>query len=150
MKVLDLQCAHGHVFEGWFASEEDFAAQRGLGQLACPACGDVSIAKRLSAPRLNLASARPEGETVLDVTAPVGTDQRSLQAAWWELARRVVANTDDVGAEFPEVARKIHHGEVEERSIRGQATPEQTRSLIEEGIAVMPFPLPAALKGTLH
>lgn len=150
MKVLDLQCGQRHVFEGWFASEEDFASQRERCLLMCPVCGDGSIAKRLSAPRLNLGGARSDGEAVLDVTVPVNSEQQSLQAAWLALARKIVANTDDVGEKFPEVARKIYYGEAEERSIRGQATPDQVQSLIEEGIAVMQFPLPSALKDTLH
>ena len=74
----------------------------------------------------------------------------ALQAAWLQLARQIVANTEDVGAQFAQEARRIHHGEVQERAIRGQATPDEAMELLEEGIAVVPLPLPAAAKETLQ
>lgn len=149
MKVLDLQCGHQHVFEGWFASEDDFLAQRGRGLVECPVCGDASITKRLSAPRLNLGSARAEASSTQEVVATGGTEP-TLQSAWMAVARRIMADTDDVGDSFAEEARKIHYGETKERGIRGQASRAQTESLIEEGIAVLPFPMPDALKGQLQ
>lgn len=149
MKVLDLQCGHQHVFEGWFASENDFLGQRERGLVECPVCGDASISKRLSAPRLNLGSVRAEASITQEVVSTAGTDQ-TLQAAWMAVARRIMANTDDVGDRFAEEARKIHYGEIKERGIRGQASRAETESLIDEGIAVMPLPLPEALKGQLQ
>lgn len=74
----------------------------------------------------------------------------ALQAAWLQLARKIVASTEDVGGRFAEEARRMHHGEVEERAIRGQATAEEAVELLEEGIAVMPLPLPTAAKETLQ
>lgn len=149
MKVLDLQCAQQHVFEGWFASEDDFLGQRERGLVACPLCGDASITKRLSAPRLNLGSARAETSNTPEVV-PAAAAEQTLQAAWMAVARRIVASTDDVGERFAEEARKIHYGETRERSIRGQASRAETESLLEEGIAVLPLPLPQALKGQLQ
>ena len=149
MKVLDLQCGHQHVFEGWFASENDFLGQRERGLVECPVCGDASISKRLSAPRLNLGSVRAEASITQEVVSTAGTDQ-TLQAAWMAVARRIMANTDDVGDRFAEEARKIHYGEIKERGIRGQASRAETESLIDEGIAVMPLSLPTALKGELQ
>ena len=149
MKVLDLQCAQQHVFEGWFASEDDFLGQRERGLVACPLCGDASITKRLSAPRLNLGSARTETSNTPEVV-PAAAAEQTLQAAWMAVARRIVASTDDVGERFAEEARKIHYGETRERSIRGQASRAETESLLEEGIAVLPLPLPQALKGQLQ
>jgi hypothetical protein len=73
-----------------------------------------------------------------------------LQAAWMQMVKHVVANTEDVGAQFSEEARKMHYGETEQRNIRGQATPEETQELLEEGIQVMPLPLPESLKGPLQ
>jgi hypothetical protein len=66
------------------------------------------------------------------------------------MVQHVVANTEDVGQGFAEAARKMHYGETEERNIRGQVSMEETRLLLEEGIAVMPLPMPAALKGSVH
>ncbi|QLA80766.1 MULTISPECIES: DUF1178 family protein [unclassified Acidovorax] len=155
MKVLDLQCRQGHVFEGWFASEDDFQGQKQRGLVQCPLCADDHIEKRLSAPRLNLGarepaapSAAPEGGS-LQVGNPPALPP-ALQAAWLDLARKIVANTEDVGARFAQEARRMHHGEVQERAIRGQATPDEAMELLEEGIAVMPLPLPAAAKETLQ
>ncbi|MFM2274594.1 MAG: hypothetical protein RL211_466 [Pseudomonadota bacterium] len=152
MKVLDLQCSHHHVFEGWFASEDDFASQLARGLVACPLCADVSIVKKLSAPRLNLGSQRNEPETSRQdvVAVAAATPDLSLQAAWLAMAQRVLANTDDVGDQFAEEARKIHYGEAKERGIRGKATTEERESLLEEGIAVVPIALPEALKGRLQ
>lgn len=152
MKVLDLQCDASHVFEGWFASEEDYASQLERDLIECPLCASKVVHKRLSAPRLNLGVAEP---TAVVPTAPAqdvvaGDSAQALQAAFLQMARRIVAQTEDVGERFAEEARKIHYGETEERGIRGQASPEQTRELIEEGIAVMPLPLPDALKEPLQ
>jgi hypothetical protein len=143
MKVLNLQCSHGHDFEGWFASNEAFDVQLADGLVECPVCADRQIIKRPSAPRLNLG-ARKEPE-------PSGAPaQSTLQGRWMKAVREVLANTEDVGDRFADEARKIHYGEVAERGIRGQATPEQTEALLEEGVPVMPLMLPAALKETLQ
>jgi hypothetical protein len=146
MKVLDLQCAHRHAFEGWFASEEDFQSQLTRGLVACPMCDDTGITKLLSAPRLNLRASdsgkSPEAE-------PVAAGQ-PLQAEWLKMVRHVMAHTEDVGDRFAEVARQMHYGEAGDRNIRGKATPQETEALLEEGIAVMPLLLPDALKETLQ
>lgn len=153
MKVLDLHCAHGHVFEGWFASEDDFQGQLGRALVECPLCGDTGITKRLSAPRLNLGAAAPEAATVpaasvrQSVMAP---PEAALQTAWMQAVAHVMTQTEDVGERFAEEARRIHYGEAHERGIRGQASREETRALLEEGIAVLPLPMPPALKGPLQ
>ena len=145
MKVLNLQCSARHGFEGWFASEDEFQDQLGKDLVECPMCGDTAIQKMLSAPRLNLGAAQPKpGQEVMT------TSDATMQAAWWKMVRHVMANTEDVGERFPEEARRIHYGESEERGIRGQASPEQTEALLEEGIGVMPLPVPKALKETLQ
>ena len=145
MKVLNLQCSRHHSFEGWFASEDDFQGQLARGLVECPMCEDRDIRKMLSAPRLNLGAAPPPAPRDV-MTAP----DASLQAAWMRAVRQVLANTEDVGERFPEEARRIHYGESEERGIRGQATPKETEALLEEGIGVMPLPIPKALKGPLQ
>jgi hypothetical protein len=154
MKVLDLHCHAGHVFEGWFASEDDFQSQNQRGLVQCPFCGDSSISKGLSAPRLNLGAKPPAPAPAKQATPPGHQDSvalpPALQAAWLELARRIAANTEDVGARFADEARRMHHGETEERAIRGQATPDEAAQLLDEGIAVLPLPLPVAAKETLH
>lgn len=180
MKVLDLHCVHVHVFEGWFASEADFISQLERGLVTCPVCGDAEITKRLSAPRLNLGAARDStpallqtsesavvpgsaaggtgGEQEAGTASPSGRSLRAgedakllaMQAAWLTAAREVMVNTDDVGTQFAEEARKMHYGETKERGIRGQATREEAESLLDEGIAVVPMLLPDALKGQMQ
>ena len=153
MKVLDLQCAQHHVFEGWFGSEDDYQSQLTRGLLNCPMCGDANVSKKLSAPRLNLNAteaadnATPTSPSLQDVA---NLEPAQLQAALLKMVRHVVANTEDVGNSFPEEARKMHYGEAEQRNIRGHATPEETEELIDEGIAVMPLPLPDVLKEPLQ
>ena len=149
MKVLDLQCGREHLFEGWFASEEDFVNQKKSGVLVCPMCGDSTVNKRLSAPRLNLLSRGAKSASVRDAPA-LDEPSPALQAAWMALSRHVMANTEDVGHQFAQEARKIHYGEVPERGIRGQATLAETESLIDEGVAVHTLPRPEALKRPLH
>ena len=153
MKVLDLQCAQHHVFEGWFGSEDDYQSQLTRGLLNCPMCGDANVSKKLSAPRLNLNAtesadnATPTSPSLQDVA---NLEPAQLQAALLKMVRHVVANTEDVGNSFPEEARKMPYGEAEARNIRGHATPEETEGLIDEGIAVMPLPLPDVLKEPLQ
>lgn len=156
MKVLDLQCRHGHVFEGWFGSHEDFSAQRENGLLTCPMCSDTEVSKMPSAPRLNLGHADTTVRASA-VDAPQAPTQepaqilsRQMQGAWMSLVRHVLAHTEDVGTKFAEEARKIHHGEAQDRHIRGQASREETEALLEEGIDILPLPIPAGLKEPLQ
>jgi hypothetical protein len=151
MKVLDLQCAQRHVFEGWFASEAEFSSQLSSGLLECPMCADTRITKLLSAPRLNLGATREEvaAPAASSELVPVASEP-GLQEAWLKLARRIVAQTDDVGTRFAEEARRIHYGEAPERGIRGQASVEETQALVEEGIEVMPLLLPESVKKSLQ
>lgn len=149
MKVFDLKCAKNHVFEGWFASEEDFVTQCNMSLVQCPVCGDPSVVKQLSAPRLLLSGGRTNAEEgPLQIGA--ATEHQDLTAAWLAIARKVVANTTDVGGKFAQEARKMHYGESPERAIRGTATVEETRALVEEGIDIVPFPLPESAKESLQ
>lgn len=156
MKVLDLQCAQGHEFEGWFASEDDYQRQLARKLVTCPVCGNTDMTKKLSAPRLNLhggrrPAAKPEKSAEGATSEAVAAlPPKQLQAAWMDMVRQVLAHTEDVGPRFAEEARRIHYGEAEERGIRGQATRTETEELIEEGIAVTPLPIPDNLKNTLQ
>ncbi|MFT5933619.1 MAG: hypothetical protein ACI83N_000217 [Hydrogenophaga sp.] len=160
MKVLDLQCAHQHSFEGWFGSEDDFVGQLARGLVSCPLCGDGSIQKMLSAPRLNLrasrqqASAQHTDEPSADASAGVAlghvAPSSALQARFLSAMREVMANTEDVGERFADQARAMHHGDMDARSIRGRTSPQVALELIEEGISVLPLPPLPALKETLQ
>jgi hypothetical protein len=152
MKVLNLRCAGGHLFEGWFGSDDDFIAQNGSGAIECPMCADRIIARMPQAPRLNLsgsgskeppAAGKAESEAKPDPAA-------EMQSRWLRLARHVLQTTEDVGDRFPDEARRMHYGEIGERGIRGLATADERRELLDEGIEVVPLPLPVGLKGPVQ
>lgn len=160
MKVFDLRCSHGHIFEGWFVSEDEFQQQLAQGILTCPVCADTAIVKGLSAPRLNLRasalSASSSETTQADpvvgrpavsaaAAADVSSDRlRALQAVWLQVSRELAQRTEDVGERFTEQALRMHRGEQEEKPIRGHATPEQAQELLSEGVPVLPLLLPKA------
>jgi hypothetical protein len=149
MKVLNLRCAGGHGFEGWFASEDDFVTQSAEAGIACPLCASTEISRLPSAPRLNVGRhAGDAGEP--HAQSQTQGMQMTLQSQWLKVVRQVMSSTEDVGDRFPEEARRIHYGEVEERGIRGRASREDAEALREEGIAVVALPLPDALKGPVQ
>jgi hypothetical protein len=173
MIVFNLACAQQHLFEGWFGSSDDFESQRGRGLVECPVCGNKVIDKRLSAPRLNFGADAPSVASSTNASAPAAAsgaghaplaaakmvmaqDERSqalveqAQNMWMEMAKQVIANTEDVGTSFAEEARRIHYREAPERGIRGQATADEAESLRDEGIAVASLHLPDALKRPLQ
>ncbi|MCA0244452.1 MAG: DUF1178 family protein [Proteobacteria bacterium] len=161
MKVLNLRCASGHGFEGWFASEDDFLTQNGRGLIECPVCADRTVVRLPSAPRLNLsgASEPPAPPAARPPANPAQAEPRTtegrplppeMQAAWLQAVRHLMANTEDVGERFAEEARRIHYGETPQRGIRGQTTDEERRSLSDEGIEVVSIPVPRALKEPLQ
>lgn len=148
MKVIDLRCQSGHRFEGWFASDDDFLEQNGRSLIECPLCADKVIVRLPSAPRLNLSGARePEAAAAPVPAADASTE---LQARWMQMVRHVLDHTEDVGEKFADEARRIHYGETPQRGIRGQASAGEREALRDEGIEVMPLPIPAALKDTLQ
>ncbi len=156
MKVLDLRCAQGHRFEGWFASDAELQSQMDKGLMECPVCSDKSILRMPSAPRLNVSGARepqPAPKPSSDAAPQQNAAQpieMTMQAAWLRAVQHVMNNTVDVGDRFAEEARKIHYGEADERAIRGKATPDEAEALREEGIDVVSLPVPTALKGPIQ
>jgi hypothetical protein len=154
MKVFDLRCSNGHGFEGWFASESAFADQSTRGLVECPLCGDRSVTRMPSAPRLNLSGAQQVAEATSTAesadAATTNVPLPALQAAWLHAVRHVIAHTEDVGERFTEEARRIHYGESPNRGIRGAATAQQRADLLDEGIEVVAFPLPRGIDGPLQ
>ena len=173
MKVLNLQCSHQHSFEGWFGSEDDFQGQLARSLIECPLCADRLIQKMPSAPRLNFGAPQSP-QTALEKTGQASSSSASTilmplenaapgpvqalpeslppaeQAAFLKALRHLVAHTEDVGQRFADEARRMHYGESEARSIRGQASVREALELLEEGIEVMPLPMHAVLKETLQ
>jgi hypothetical protein len=138
MIIYDLVCSRAHRFEGWFASAGDFALQHEATLIRCPVCDDAVIERRLSA---NVQTARPPAEQPpAEVESKEPLNVAGGEAEALKLVRRLIANSDDVGAAFAEEARKIHYEEVPKRSIRGQATREEADELRDEGIDFMSLP----------
>ena len=134
MIIFDLKCApQGHVFEAWFGSNEDYAAQRKRGLVACPICGTAEVDKAPMAPRVGASGGREE-------LAPEAV--KAALAGMAEAQKKMLAQSEHVGDRFPEEARAIHLGEAEGRAIHGRATPQQAEDLREEGIPVAPLPFP--------
>lgn len=155
MKVFNLGCSREHVFEGWFGSNEEFDRQAADGLIQCPVCGSASVRKLPSAPRINLgraaaAPARPEPEAKARKPAEPAPQRPELERLWMQLARQLVESTEDVGSQFAEEARRIHYQETPARAIRGEASAEETAELLDEGIEVFAFPMPAALKNPVQ
>jgi hypothetical protein len=170
MIVFDLECEHGHTFEGWFGSSDDFESQLTRGLVQCPMCDTQQVSKKLSAPRINLgavqpaeqkqASSKPSSEITVSpqhhaqaaskLSPEAAQTMQKMQELWVEMAKHVVANTEDVGSSFAEEARKIHYKETPDRNIRGVTSADEAAALREEGIDVHAFPLPAALKGPVQ
>jgi hypothetical protein len=134
-----LGCAEGHAFDSWFPDSAAYDKQRKRGFVACPECGSTRVDKAIMAPAV------VGGDRVTTVEANPGTavDDRRRQAREFfvRMRREIEANTDDVGAKFPQVARAIHLGEEPERAIRGRASLAEAKSLLEDGVAVMPLPM---------
>jgi hypothetical protein len=153
MKVFNLQCEHGHGFEGWFGSEDDYQSQTERGLLSCPLCETRSVQRLPSAPRLSLGhhnEPQPTAVAVAQTAIPDSPEHQKVQEMWLQAVRHVLAHTEDVGPRFADEARKIHYGEAAHRNIRGQTTPDEMQSLNEEGVDVFSLPIPAALKGTVQ
>ena len=151
LKVFDLQCDHGHLFEGWFGSHEDYDSQEARGLVTCPVCQSGSVVKRLSAPHLNVghfsdaqampaSSASDAGSRELVTATPESGQLVQLQAAILQQMREFIRKTENVGDRFADEARRIHEGSADERPIRGVATHEEREARAEEGIAVVALP----------
>ena len=137
-----LGCDKAHTFESWFPDSDSYDAQARRGLIACPDCGSTRISKAIMAPAIvsGQKALRPRQEGIAAPVALLDERQQRLREMVRHLRQEIIANTDDVGAKFPEEARAIHDGDAPARSIRGQATPEEARSLIEDGVGVLPVP----------
>ena len=152
MIVYDLSCTNGHGFEGWFGSSADFQRQQEAGLVSCPHCGSAEIAKAPMAPAVprksNQASLpRPAGATLPPAGAVMGGGPMhpEVQAALKTLAEaqaKALEGSQWVGTHFAEDARAMHYGERDPAPIHGQATMDEARKLLDEGIEVLPLPFP--------
>ncbi|UXN64951.1 DUF1178 family protein [Phyllobacterium sp. A18/5-2] len=128
---FSLHCDNEHDFEGWFRSNDDFDTQAQQRLVMCPVCGSHKIGKALMAPSVTTGRQK---EKIAVAMSKMVTELK-------EIAQKVRENADYVGSDFAEEARKIHFGEVEKRGIYGEATGEEVKSLLEDGVDVMPLPV---------
>ncbi len=144
-----LRCERGHAFESWFQSSAAYDSQHKRGLVACPSCDSTKVDKAIMAPRITRkgkSRSAPE-----PVTAPaddtsskslvMAPQERELVTKLKELRDHVLKNADNVGNKFPDEARKMHYGDIEHRAIYGEATTEEARALIDEGVEVAPLPV---------
>ena len=149
-----LACDQGHAFESWFQNSAAYDKQVKRGLVTCPVCNSAKVDKALMTPRI--AGARKRGDEPAPAPPPeapaaapeapapvamVSPQERELRSKLKELREHLVKNADHVGKKFPEEARKMHYGEIEHRSIYGEASPDQAKELHEEGIEFHPLPV---------
>jgi hypothetical protein len=136
-----LVCDVAHEFDSWFASADAYDQQIKRGLVACPVCDTTRVAKAIMSPNV----ARRDREAAPEPAAPqqvalLDPQAQALRDLIREVRAKILESTTDVGAAFPEEARKIHDGEAEARPIRGEASWEEARALVEDGVEIMPIP----------
>jgi hypothetical protein len=146
----NLHCDRGHAFESWFQSSMAYESQEKRKLVNCPVCGSAKVERAIMAPQIVSKKGR-EGAVAApaapaEVAAPASTpllmaQERELRAKLKELRDHIVKNADNVGERFPNEARKMHYGDIEHRPIYGEASPDEARALIEEGVEVSPLPV---------
>ena len=148
-----LRCDRGHAFDSWFQSSTAYEQQEKRKLVNCPACGSAKVERAIMAPQIvskkgrEIAAPEPAAPApATEVTAPASTpllmaQERELRAKLKELRDHIVKNADNVGERFPNEARKMHYGDIEHRPIYGEASPDEARALIDEGVEVSPLPV---------
>jgi hypothetical protein len=154
-----LICDKQHEFESWFANSAAYDKQTKRGLVTCPLCGSAKVEKAIMAPRLARTDteaaairAREPAEAAAEspsLPAPaektpvamISPQEQELRKKLKELRDHLTRNSDNVGPKFPEEARKMHYGEIEHRSIYGEASPDEAEALAEEGIPFHPLPI---------
>ena len=150
----NLRCEKGHSFESWFQSSAAYESQEKRKLVSCPACGSVKVERAIMAPQIVSKKGRERAAAPVETadvpampsSSPESTplmmaQERELRAKLRELRQHIVKNADNVGERFPNEARKMHYGDIEHRPIYGEASPEEARSLIDEGVEVSPLPV---------
>jgi hypothetical protein len=145
-----LICEHGHDFESWFQNSAAFDKQAKRSLVTCPLCGSAKVEKAIMAPRLS-SSKKPRALVEAPVQAPpapentpvamISPKEQEIRTKLKELREHLTKNADNVGQKFSEEARKMHYGEIEHRSIYGEASPKDAKDLAEEGIEFHPLPI---------
>lgn len=143
----NLVCEAAHTFECWFPSSDSYEDQASRGLVSCPACGETRVTKAMMAPSVARRDRAPVAVPAAEAGSPpdapvrmISEPERKIREMIKALHAHVAANSEHVGERFSVEARKIHYGEAESRAIHGQASLDEARALIEEGIDVAPLP----------
>ena len=146
-----LRCEKDHAFESWFQSSSAYDSQIKRKLVTCPACGSAKVEKAIMAPRIvgkkgresaaPVAAPAPAEAPASESTSLMMAQERELRAKIKELRDHIVKNADNVGERFPNEARAMHYGDKEHRPIYGEASPDEARALIDEGVEVSPLPV---------
>jgi hypothetical protein len=149
----NLRCKKGHAFESWFQSSSAYEAQEKRKLISCPVCGSTKVERAIMAPRIVSKKGRDTVSEPLPVSVPAAevippssptpllmAQEAELRTKLRELRDHIVKNADNVGEKFPNEARKMHYGDIEHRPIYGEASPDEAKALIDEGVEVMPLP----------
>ncbi len=131
---FSLHCDRDHEFDGWFRNGDEFETQKKRGFVSCPACGSSKVDKALMAPSVSTGRKREQ------IALAAGETQRKMLAQLREMTKQVRENADYVGDKFAEEARRIHFGETDPRGIYGEASVDEVKGLLEDGVEVMPLP----------
>jgi hypothetical protein len=135
----DLVCVRGHKFDGWFSTSAAYDEQRRSNEVHCPTCGTADVDKQLMTPSIPRKANSKTSSRQL-VSGGGDPKVKMIVDKLRELRQHVERHADYVGNHFADEARRIHYKEAEERGIYGEATPDDARALIEEGIEVQPLP----------
>jgi len=139
-----LKCDRDHGFESWFKSADAFETLNDAGHLSCPTCGSAEVSKAIMSPQVS-ASKEQEDRAPVETHA-LSTPSGPVEEAIANLRKTVEENSEYVGKNFAETARKMHDGDIEHRSIHGEASRDDAKSLVDDGIPVMPLPFSAKSK----
>ena len=152
----NLRCDKGHAFESWFQSSSAYESQEKRKLVNCPVCGSAKVERAIMAPQIvskkgragaERTSTEPAAAATAEAAVPAAStpllmaQERELRAKLKELREHIVKNADNVGERFPNEARKMHYGDIEHRPIYGEASPDEARALIDEGVEVTPLPV---------
>lgn len=140
LKIYNFCCDQGHLFEGWYRSDDAWRADVAEAQLACPVCGSTRIEKRPSAPNFGRVSGTTRTEVDRDVAGRRAAEMKAAQARVMSALREVASQAEDVGDAFPDTVRAIHDGRTPHRLVRGTCSNAVADELREEGIPVMALP----------
>lgn len=143
MIVFDLKCqTAGHVFEAWFSSSDAYEDQRGRGLLCCPICGDQEIGKAAMAASVPVKGNTRSADKTRSLAKPGDQEAKALLAVMASAQQKLLGESSWVGRQFDSQARAMDSGEIEKSTIHGEVTADEAKSLVEDGIAVMPLPFP--------